>query len=144
MEAAEHPEVNFLSEKVFKIVKQMEALAEDILADRQKMIELDKRRQKNREALRALKKLEAGKTEASRTWCVHGSSFVRTDTRVAEAAISAEQSEIENEIETVRKRMKKTMQELSSLEGRKGIEHFDLKPLNRDEKDALYKIIGAS
>ena len=144
MELPSQAEADFYSEKIFEVIKQMELLAEDILADKQKMVELDKRRQKNREAWRALKKSDRNESAATRTWCVHGSSFVRTDIRVAVAAISAEQSEIETELEVVRKRMKRTMQELSLLEGRKGIESFDLKPLNRDEKDAIHKIIGAS
>ena len=120
-------------------MKQMELLAEDILADKRKMIELDRRRQKNREALRALKNTDG----VSRVWCVHGSSFVRTDRNVAEVSIAMEQAEIENELDVVRKHIKKTMQELRLLEGNKGIQDFDLKPLSKEEKDAIHKIIGA-
>jgi hypothetical protein len=75
---------------------------------------------------------------------VYGSSFVRTEKRAVEANVAAEQAEIEMELELVRKRMKQTMHELSVLEGRKGIESFDLKPLNKEEKDAIHKIIGAT
>lgn len=133
-----------VSEKIFKIMKQMELLAEDILADKRKMIELDKRRQKNREALRALKKPEGMSSGTSMVWCVYGSSFVRTEKCVAEATISAEQADIENELEASRKRIKKTMQELRLLEGSKGIEGFDLQPLSREEKAAIHTIIGAT
>ncbi|XP_022644104.1 p53 and DNA damage-regulated protein 1-like [Varroa destructor] len=139
--------------KIFALIKQMELIAEDILADRQKLIELDRRRQKNREAQRALKQCTRTTTSinesqsgeaASRTWCVYGSSLVRIGTARAVDFIDKEQEDIEEEIKTVRRKIIHSTEKLAALEGRKGVQDFCLKPLTRVERDAIHKIIEPS
>ncbi|OQR80417.1 p53 and DNA damage-regulated protein 1-like [Tropilaelaps mercedesae] len=114
------------------------------------MIELDRRRQKNREACRALKLSTTDNNRTNtqpgerveRIWCVYGNSFISIADNRALDIISKEQEVIEKDTEDLRRRMKKSMQELSALEGRKSVQDFDLKPLTKTEKDAIHKIIG--
>ena len=46
--------MNYDSDRVAEYLTRVEALAEDILSDKHSMTELDRRRNKNREAIRVL------------------------------------------------------------------------------------------
>jgi hypothetical protein len=48
---------NIDQNKVIDYLQQVEVLAEDVLADRSEIVELNKKRDKNREAIRQFKKI---------------------------------------------------------------------------------------
>ena len=70
-------ELNLEAQKTLQFLRDTEAAAQDVLINKQDIIALDRRRQKIREALWALKKDE--RTD-SKTWISVGSIFVKTRT----------------------------------------------------------------
>lgn len=60
--------------KVLEILKESERIADQVLQNKQEIIELDKRRQSTREAIRDL-----GKNSDKSTWITIGSILVKMD-----------------------------------------------------------------
>ena len=61
-------------------MQRVELLGEEILTDRQQMVELDRRRNKNREALAALRRIDRQGTEvaaAQKHWVCMGETFAK-------------------------------------------------------------------
>jgi chaperonin cofactor prefoldin len=58
---------------VVDYLQQVETLAEDVLADRREIIELNKKRDKNREAMRSLMKPTVDK----KVWLCSGNMFIK-------------------------------------------------------------------
>nr|KAG5709664.1 hypothetical protein BaRGS_027689 [Batillaria attramentaria] len=65
--------------RVVEHLAQVEGVAEDILADKQKLIDLDRRRNKTREAMRILQK---DKTEEKK-WICFGNMFIKVEKKKA-------------------------------------------------------------
>lgn len=69
--------------KIVTCLTDLEEAAEDILTDRQTIIDLDRTRNGNREALRHMKKQEDKKS-----WCIMGSTFFKLDTESVETILT--------------------------------------------------------
>jgi chaperonin cofactor prefoldin len=127
---------------------EAELVAEKILAGKSSLVDLDRKRQANREALHHLSKLPDAKV-----WYCIGESFVKVPKSVVQQSLThgivaalclcisvhaharamltdAEQEKLEKEIANVDAELKKHMRKLHELEGRPMslIEGFELKP----------------
>jgi len=122
--------------KIVTCLADLEEAAEDILTDRQTIIDLDRTRNGNREALRHLRKQEEKKS-----WIIMGSTFFKLDTESVETILNKDQEKLDKEINDLRDNLKKKMDRIKDLEGRPALKGFDLKPLNRDEMSAIYRNI---
>ncbi|ORX88714.1 hypothetical protein K493DRAFT_306404 [Basidiobolus meristosporus CBS 931.73] len=125
----------------FDIVKQQaerEQLAEDILTDRQLIIDYDRRRNTNREALNNLKKAPAPK----KVWMNLGDMFVKFETEKVKDLIRQDQDKLDSEINEIRDGLKVKARQLDVLEGGDGTKTagFDLKSVSGEE---LYGITKA-
>ncbi|KAJ2325958.1 hypothetical protein IWW51_002525, partial [Coemansia sp. RSA 2702] len=99
---------------------RVEALAEDILTDRQLAIDYDRKRQENREALRRLREQEKQTKPTSRlaTSAVNmGDFFIVVPTSKAVSMVDGAQKELEGAIDEVQQRLRKKVQLLGELEG---------------------------
>ncbi|KAJ1673761.1 hypothetical protein EV182_004605 [Spiromyces aspiralis] len=116
---------------------KVETLAEDILTDKQLSIDYDKKRNENRQALRALKKPNFGKKATINL----GDFFIDIPVTKAMTMVEEDQKHLEAAIEDVRERIKTKTAELHKLEGNaedtRKMAGFDLKPITADE---LYRI----
>lgn len=66
---------------VLKYLTEVEELAEDILTDKQQIVDLDMKRNTNREALRAIKNTKTAPTTSNtKTWLNMGGMFIKVDT----------------------------------------------------------------
>ncbi|KAL3877922.1 hypothetical protein ACJMK2_035563 [Sinanodonta woodiana] len=65
------------TQKLVNELTSLEEVAEEILADKQEMIDLDKRRQKTREAVRALQKDK----QTQKSWVCFGNTFLKLSTQ---------------------------------------------------------------
>nr|XP_006814317.1 PREDICTED: p53 and DNA damage-regulated protein 1-like [Saccoglossus kowalevskii] len=92
--------------------EEVEGLAEEIVTDKHQIIDLDRKRNKNREALRALGKMQP----------VPGK----------------DQNNIESEIGKLRDNLKPKVSKLRELEGRPEAKGFNLEALSRDEINAVH------
>ena len=63
---------------VVNYLEEVELLAEDVLADKQQLVDLDKKKNSNREALAALhKKVVAPPHSADKVWLNFGGMFIK-------------------------------------------------------------------
>ncbi|KAJ2838151.1 hypothetical protein J3B01_001604 [Coemansia erecta] len=98
---------------------KIEALAEDILTDRQLAIDYDRKRQENREALRRLHEQQKNKPTSRRatTTVNMGDFFIVVPTTKAAEMVDGAQKELEGAIDDVQQRLKAKVQKLGELEG---------------------------
>ncbi|KAJ1983979.1 hypothetical protein H4R34_000939 [Dimargaris verticillata] len=119
---------------------EREEVGETILFDRQLVIDYDRRRNSNREALRALQK-----SSAPKAWVNLGDMFIRLPTDTASSMVQEEQGRISDAVDETRERIKENAKKLEEMDGLKSatqkngahLKAFDLKPLSAQE---LYHI----
>ncbi|XP_065300402.1 p53 and DNA damage-regulated protein 1-like isoform X2 [Dermacentor albipictus] len=131
--------MNPTTARVKQYLADIESTAETILADKEQVVELDRRRQKNREALRALQHLEE---DVHRPWVCIGNMFMKIPKLRTKELLEQEQEKLEDEIGSLRKKLKKNVQSLREMEGRPEVQGFSLEPLSREEMQAINKAIG--
>lgn len=128
-------------ERVSEYLSRVETLAEDILSDKHSMTELDKRRNKNREAIRHLINEQKGKTpskqEKSKSLVCLGDIFLQLPTTEVLPILEDDQKKLEDEITKLRDGLKPKMQKLRQLEKKPELKGFDLKPLQPTEMHML-------
>ncbi|KAH9380316.1 hypothetical protein HPB48_013160 [Haemaphysalis longicornis] len=185
------PVMNPTTAKVKQFLADIESTAETILADKEQAVELDRRRQKNREALRALQKLD---DNVRKPWVCIGNMFMKipkgrttellqqvsdhlcmpiasnkahstrhaarnamdfessactpeqqrpNDLQLRPLSSLLEQAKLEEEIASLRKKLKKNVQLLRELEGKSEVQGFSLEPLSREEMQAINKVMGS-
>ena len=91
---------------------QAELLGEEVLAERQQMVELDRRRNQNREALAALRRMDrqndGGLRTSQKHWVCMGDVFLRKPQAATKSMLDQEQQRLDNEIEALRKSVKQS------------------------------------
>ena len=95
-----------------KFLTELELLGEDVLSDKHQLVELDRKRNANREALRKLKQKPVGKE-----WLCFGSMFIQMPTLSAIRMLTGDQEEIEREIRAVQDNLKPKVAKLHQMEG---------------------------
>ena len=110
------------TESTLKTVTEIEELAEEILVDRAQIIDYDKKRNSNREALRAIKKQPENKH-----WFCIGNSFIKVTHDHCQNILEKDQSYMDNEIKRLHIGLKPKVSKLFELEGRPDVKGFDLK-----------------
>ena len=119
-------------------LKQSENLGEEILADQQQVVELDNRRQINRQALRAVKKEQ----EEDKMWVMMGTEFVKVDKDVVESWLENDQTVLDKEIDGLRDGMKDKVSALKRLEGKDIPPAFYLNALSKNELSDIGTGVG--
>ena len=104
-----------------------------MLADQQQVVELDKRRQTNRQAIRAVK----NEKEQRKMWVMMGNEFVKVEKNVLESWLEGDQNVLDKEINSIRDELKHKVQALKQLEGEEIPKGFFL---NAMSKNALSNI----
>ncbi|XP_050007211.1 p53 and DNA damage-regulated protein 1 isoform X2 [Alexandromys fortis] len=101
------------AERVLRYLVEVEELAEAVLSDKRQIVDLDTKRNQNREGLRALQK----------------------DLSVSD------QEHLDKEIERLRNQLKVKVNRLFEAQGKPELKGFNLNPLNQDELKALKVIL---
>ena len=67
------------NDKILTHLKEVESAAEDVLTDKQEIVDLDRKRNQTREALRAIEKTSKAdyKGDASKIWMATGNTFIK-------------------------------------------------------------------
>lgn len=101
-------------------MQKVELLGEEVLTDRQQIVELDRRRNKNREALAALRRIDREKgAEVAATqkhWVCMGETFTKYDQPSARIMLEADQKRLDAEIDRLRDEVKRKTSELCKLD----------------------------
>ncbi|KAK3586685.1 hypothetical protein CHS0354_039154 [Potamilus streckersoni] len=121
------------TQKLVNELTSLEEVAEEILADKQEMIDLDKRRQKTREAVRALQKDK----KIQKTWVCFGNTFLKLSTQQTKKLLEKDMRQIDDEIDEIRHNLKPKVNKLRDLEHQDDIKGFNLRPLSKEELQSL-------
>ncbi|UYV82581.1 PDRG1 [Cordylochernes scorpioides] len=117
-----------LDAKSRRILHELERVGEEILLDQAHIRELDLRRNKNREALRALTKHGEDKT-----WLCFGNVFLKHTTEKTKEILNNEQQELDTTINKLRDGVKAKVSRVQDLEGKVTRAGFDLVALSKNE-----------
>ncbi|XP_050071493.1 uncharacterized protein LOC126559386 [Anopheles maculipalpis] len=118
-------------QKLMEILLETERVADRILAYKQELVELDKRRQDTREALRLIEKHIPAKQK--RVWITIGSMLVKQDRASAIELLRKDQQTTEAEIDRIRQEQKLLVAKQRDLEHDQPLRGFNLKPLSNAE-----------
>ncbi|CAO3623276.1 unnamed protein product [Cunninghamella blakesleeana] len=122
-------------EHIEELFAQREHLAEDIIINKQTVIDLDRKRNGNREGLNQIKKNL--KDKEKKVWLNFGDMFIRLPTDEAQDLIENDQQTLNEKIDQTRKSIKEKANELQELEGKKSMQGFNLEGMTAKE---LYNI----
>ena len=92
------------------------------------MVDLDKRRQTNRQALRAVRNKDDNKS-----YVMFGSEFLKIGNTKISEWLEQDQQVLEEELEGLRSGLKVKVADLKKLEGEEVPRGFDLKPMSPGE-----------
>ena len=123
---------------------KVEELAEDILSDKQEIVDLDRKRHANREALSALdKQAKSGwKGEQTKTWISMNNCFIQLPNKTATELVKKDQVKLDVEVNKLRSDLKVKVNKLNDTEGKPELKGFGLKALNTGEMAAVRQAIG--
>lgn len=129
------------ADSVMRYMCEVEGMAEDILTDKEQIVNLDRRRNKNREALRAIKtELKENKND-SKSWVCFGNMFIRMDKATVEKLLSKDQETIDEEVNNLRNGLKTKVGKLREAEGKPDMRGFQLEPLSQEEMAAVNQVL---
>lgn len=107
------------------------------MRDKQEVVALDRRRNQNREALRALHRPDHGKT-----WLTLGSLLIKTPTNKAKELLEHDQVQLDMQINKLRSDLKVKVNRLRDMEFQSPVPGLMLSPLTRSELSAVGQVIG--
>ncbi|KTG31411.1 hypothetical protein cypCar_00027153 [Cyprinus carpio] len=105
------------AQRILEYLTEVEVAAEDILSDKQQIVDLDSRRNRNREALGALRN--------------HSSN----------GKYRYYQEQLDKEISDLRKQLKAKVNRLNDLQGKPELRGYNLSPLSNDEIKAISTLL---
>ena len=119
-------------------LKRSENLGEEVLADQQQVVELDKRRQTNRQAIRAVK----NEREERKMWVMMGNEFVKVERKVLVSWLENDQKVLDKEINSIRDGLKSKVQALKQLEGEEIPKGFFLEAMSKNDMSSIGSVTG--
>ena len=135
-----------MNSDVLELLTDLERCAEEILSSKQEIVDLDRKRNSNREAIRALEK-EAKthyKGSDSKCWLAMGNSFFRLPNRNAVSLLKKDQQQLDISVNTQRSELKEKVGRLREKEGKEELKGFGLKALSSEELTAVNGVIRAN
>ncbi|XP_013781466.1 p53 and DNA damage-regulated protein 1-like [Limulus polyphemus] len=125
------------TDKLLQYLSEVEEVAEDILTDKNQLVDLDRKRNKNREALRALDKEIKADQMPKKSLVCFGNMFIKFPKETAKKLITDDQAKLEKEVTNLRNGLKHKISKLRELEGKSELSGFSLQPLSREEMCAV-------
>ncbi|KAI7867678.1 hypothetical protein BDF14DRAFT_645184 [Spinellus fusiger] len=114
-----------------QLLMERERLAEEVLVNKQLLVDYDRKRNGQREALNQWRQGQ-GMHTANKAWMQLGDMFIRLPADKAKQWIEKDQGVLNEAIETTRNTMHASATALQVLEGSQKIAGFDLKSLNQN------------
>ncbi|XP_067287471.1 p53 and DNA damage-regulated protein 1 [Pseudorasbora parva] len=125
------------AQQIWEHLTEVEVAAEDILADKQQIVDLDLRRNKNREALNALRNHSSN----DNVKVCFGNMFIKFPQESTRSMILKDQEQLDKEITDLRKRLKAKVNRLNELQGKPELIGYNLAPLSNDEMKAINSLL---
>ncbi|OQV22342.1 putative p53 and DNA damage-regulated protein 1 [Hypsibius exemplaris] len=126
---------------LLKSVETVEKLGDAIIADRHSIIDMDRIRNKNREALGALRRPSPLMQQEEHVWMKIGDIFFRTSKEQLITTLDEDQKYLDAEIKKTRDGLQPKVNELNKALGKPEIQGFHLQPLSKDEMAAVHQMI---
>ncbi|XP_027852965.1 uncharacterized protein LOC114131851 isoform X2 [Aphis gossypii] len=118
---------------------QVERQAEKILLSKSEMVALDKSRNSNRMAIRALTN---SKNTEDKIWMAVGLSLVKVSVEKAKNMLQADQVTLNNRMNILRSNIKVDVNKLNDMEYKEPVKGLFLNPLTRKEMQAMNQVLG--
>ncbi|XP_075756971.1 p53 and DNA damage-regulated protein 1 [Pelodiscus sinensis] len=125
-------------ELVLRYLAELEALAEEALAGRRQIAELDAKRNQNREALRALR---TDPEPAETAMVCFGNMFIQLPKSKTKEMIQKDQEQLDEEINQLRKELRVKVNRLYEAQGKPELRGFNLNPMTPEEMKAIHQIL---
>lgn len=122
--------------KITEILLETERVGDRVLALKQELINLDRRRQETREAIRTVQQNFPDR-DGQKVWITVGSMLMKMSRGKALELLGKDAAQIEAEIGTLRTEQKVLVSRQRDLEHESPLRGFDLKPLSRAELGAI-------
>ncbi|GLD67907.1 uncharacterized protein AKAME5_001923100 [Lates japonicus] len=122
-------------------VQEVEEGAEDILTAKQQIVDLDSRRNRNREALNALK---TEMSDSEKVKVCFGNMFIKFPKSMTRQMIQRDQEQLEKEINNIREGLKAKVSCLNEMQGQPELRGYNLSPLSSDEIKAMNILLKRS
>ncbi|KAJ9577287.1 hypothetical protein L9F63_006126 [Diploptera punctata] len=123
-------------QKSLEYLEQLEKLGEDITRDQQEVVAIDRRRNQNREALRALRH------QKGNTWITLGSLLVKVPVDKATQLLQRDQVQLDTQINTLRSNLKVKVNKLRDMEYQSPVPGLMLNPMTTSELSAVGQALG--
>ncbi|XP_026200425.1 p53 and DNA damage-regulated protein 1 [Anabas testudineus] len=127
-----------VSQHVLKYLTEVEEAAEDVLTTKQQIVDLDTKRNRNREALNALK-TEMSDTEKVKV--CFGNMFIKFPKSKTREMIQRDQEQLDKELNDLHKALKAKVNRLNEMQGKPELRGYNLSPLSTDEIKAINNLL---
>lgn len=125
---------------VLDLMQKSEVLGEKALRDKEELVQMDRIRNKNREALNALKRVPEKET----VYLCVGNMFFKQRVPTATKLIQDDQKQVNEHIEKLRRQLKDNVQQIQEMEDKgEQFAKFNLNPLTRDEMKSFSVVMNS-
>ncbi|KAJ8360880.1 hypothetical protein SKAU_G00174050 [Synaphobranchus kaupii] len=104
------------SQRILKYLTEVEVAAEDVLSDKQQIVDLDVKRHRNREALNVLR--DDDQQSEDKVKVCFGNMFIKLPKATTKHMIQKDQEQLDKEISDLRKHLKAKVNHLNRLQGK--------------------------
>ncbi|XP_038658921.1 p53 and DNA damage-regulated protein 1 isoform X1 [Scyliorhinus canicula] len=125
-------------EVVMSYLTEVEELVESLLADKQQIVDLDVKRNRNREALRAL---QNSTEQPDKVMVCFGNMFIKFPNSRTRDMIRKDQEQLDEEIHKLYNQLKVKVNRLNEAQGKPELKGFNLSPLSQEEMQAIEKTL---
>ncbi|GCB60847.1 p53 and DNA damage-regulated protein 1 isoform X1 [Scyliorhinus torazame] len=126
------------SEMVMSYLTEVEELVESLLADKQQIVDLDVKRNRNREALRSL---QNNTEQSDKVMVCFGNIFIKFPKSRTRDMIRKDQEQLDEEIHKLYNQLKVKVNRLNEAQGKPELKGFNLSPLSQEEMQAIEKTL---
>ncbi|XP_068508558.1 p53 and DNA damage-regulated protein 1 isoform X2 [Syngnathus scovelli] len=124
------------SQRVVDYLTEVEEAAEQVLTTKQQMIDLDMKRNGNREALNALRKMCSDKVKVC-----FGNTFIKLPKSTAKEMIQKDQDQLDSELNHLRQGLKANVNHLNKTQGKPELRGYNLLPLSTEEMKPIESVL---
>ncbi|XP_076027500.1 p53 and DNA damage-regulated protein 1 [Genypterus blacodes] len=122
------------AQRVLEYLTTVEEAAEDVLTTKQQIVDLDAKRNSNREALSALRQDMA---DSEKVKVCFGNMFIKFPKTQTVALVQRDQEQLDKEINDLRKVLKAKVNHLNEIQGKPELRGYSLSPLSSEEIRAV-------
>ena len=117
---------------------ELEQAGEEVLSTKQEIVDLDRKRNQNREALTAMKN---DSDSSDKQWIVMGNCFFKLPRNHVKELLQKDQERLDEGIEKLRSDLKDKVNNLRDKEGQSDLKGFGLKAMSAQEAQAFKQIL---